>query len=122
MSDTVQLAIVAGFVTIATLIIKHFIDEHAKRAETKRAIAATALAQKLDAVEIKMDGRLTELLEMTKKAYLAKGKDEGKAEEQAKQIEIVQSTAPLPAHPLTAADLKITGGEIKITTETKKKE
>lgn len=121
MSDTVQLAVIAGIVTIATLIIKHFIDEHAKKAEAKRVAEAAVLAQKLEAVEVKMDGRLTELLEITKKAFLAEGKEQGKAEEQAKQIEIVQSTATLPDHPLTASDLKITGGEIKITTETKKK-
>lgn len=133
MSDTVQLAIVAGFVTIATLVIKHFIDEHAKKAEAKReaaeaaalaaaALEAAKLTQKLDAVEIKIDGRLTQLLEITKTAYLAKGKIEGKAEEKEKQIEVVQQTATIPDHPISSAtDLKITGGEMKITTESKKK-
>lgn len=107
MSDTVQLAIVTGIVAIATLIIKAIIDSHAKKSEARAA-----------AVELKIDGRLTQLLEMTKKAYKAEGKDEGIAEEKEKHITVEAQVAPIPGG---ATHLKIVEGEIKVTTETKKK-
>lgn len=119
MSDAVQLVIVTGIVGIATMIIKGFIDANAKKVEVVAAAEAAKVAQKLAEVEIKIDGRLTQLLEITKKAALAEGKIEGKAEEKEKHI---TAEATVVQHPLGAdADLKITGGEIKITTETKKK-
>lgn len=106
MSDTVQLAIVTGIVTVATIIIKGIIDAHAKRT-----------AEKLEAVEVKIDGRLTQLLEMTKEAYLAKGKVEEKAEQKERQI---IETHPTPVPPGTT-NLKIVEGEIKVKTEKPKK-
>lgn len=82
LSDTVQLAIVAGIVAIATLIIKGFIDSKAKKAETIAATEAAKVSQKLAEVEIKIDGRLTELLEISKKEAEERGHRLGK--EQAK--------------------------------------
>lgn len=108
MSDTVQLAIVTGIVTVATIIIKGIIDAHAKRT-----------AARLEAVEVKIDGRLTQLLELTQRAYKAEGKIEGKAEEKEKhKIEVVE-THTLPVAGTT--NLKIVEGEIKVKTEKPKK-
>ena len=55
---------------------------------------------------------MDQLLLETQRASRAEGKVEGKAEERNQTIE---------ALPSTDAKLKITGGEIKITGETKKK-
>lgn len=82
MSDTVQLALIAGIVAIATLIIKGFIDAKAKKAETIAAAEAAKVSQKLAEVEIKIDGRLTQLLEISKKEAEERGQRIGK--EQAK--------------------------------------
>lgn len=108
MSDAVQLAIVTGIVAVATVIIKGIIDAHARKQTAK-----------LEAVEVKIDGRLTQLLEMTQKAYKAEGKEEGKAEEKEKHITVEAQIAP-QVIPGGATHLKIVEGEIKVTTETKK--
>lgn len=117
LSDTVQLAIVAGIVAIATLVIKGFIDAKAKKAETIAAAEAAKVSQKLAEVEIKIDGRLTQLLEMSKKEAEERGHRLGKEQEQARHAADTSTAAGLP----DAAKLKITGGEIKITSEAKKK-
>lgn len=133
LSDTVLLAIVAGIVAIATLIIKGIIESHAKKAETIAAAAvatATAIAaaestkvtQKLHEVEIKIDGRLTQLLESYKREgelKELKGHKEGK--EEAKKEENIKAQEPQATMP-GATKLKIIEGEIKVTpSETKKK-
>lgn len=82
LSDTVLLAIIAGLVTIATLIINGRIEAKAKKAETIAAAEAAKISQKLAEVEIKIDGRLTQLLEISKKEAEARGLIIGK--EQAK--------------------------------------
>lgn len=115
MSDTVQLAIVAGIVAIATLIIKGFIDSKAKKAETVAAIEAAKLAHKLEQVELKIDGRLTELLRITKSEAEERGQRLGK--EQAKSEEVVKETPVIPG----PTKLKIIEGEIKVTSDIKKK-
>lgn len=109
MSDTVQLAIVAGIVAIATLVIKGFIDSKAKLAETIAAAEAAKVSAKLAEVEIKIDGRLTQLLEISKKEAEERGHRLGKAEGKEESA------------PSDDSKLKITRGEIKITGETKKK-
>lgn len=115
MSDTVQLAIVAGIVAIATLIIKGFIDSKAKQAETIAAMEAAKVSAKLAEVEIKIDGRLTQLLEISKKEAEERGHRLGK--EQAKSEEIVKETPVIPG----PTKLKIIEGEIKVTSDIKKK-
>lgn len=118
LSDTVLLAIIGGLVGIATLIINGRIDAKAKRAEAIAAAEALKVSQKLEAVEVKIDGRLTEILELTRKEAEERGQRMGK--EQAKEEEKVKAQeTPLP---ITSADLNIAGGVIKIAGETKKKQ
>lgn len=120
LSDTVLLAIVAGIVAIATLIIKGIIESHAKKAETKAALEAARVTHKLEAVELKIDGRLTQLLEISKKEAEERGHRLGK--EQAKSEEIVKVAEPSTALPDTGpVKLTITEGEIKVVPETTKK-
>ena len=45
--------------------------------------ATTHTAKKVEAVEVKVDGRLSELLELTKRSATAAGNLEGRAERQA---------------------------------------
>lgn len=118
LSDTVLLAIIAGLVTIATLIINGRIEAKAKKAEATAAIEAAKLAAKLNEVEIKIDGRLTELLRITKSEAEERGQRLGK--EQAKSEEVVKESAPVIPGP---TKLKIHEGEIRVTpTEGKKKQ
>lgn len=114
-SDAVQLAIVAGIVTVATLIIKGFIEAHAKKAETVAALEAAKVSAKLNEVEIKIDGRLTQLLEISKKEAEERGHRLGK--EQAKSEEVVKETPVIPG----PTKLKIIEGEIRVTPSTEKK-
>lgn len=120
MSDTVQLAIIAGIVTVATLIIKGIIDAHANKAKAVAAIEAAKVTQKLGEVEIKIDGRLTQLLEISKKEAEERGhrlgKEEGKKDEVVKTQESVH-TIELPG----ATKLKIIEGEIKVKPSEEKK-
>lgn len=81
LSDTVLLAIIAAFLAIATLIINGAIQARAKKAETLAAIEAAKVSQKLADVEIKIDGRLTELLEISKKEAEERGHRLGKDQE-----------------------------------------
>lgn len=134
LSDTVWLAIVAGIVALATLIIKAIIEAQAKKAEAIAAAAVAAAAaiaaaeaekvtKKLEAVEVKIDGRLTQLLESYKREGELKelkghqeGKEEGKKEEQEKA-----PAPPTGLHETGPLKLTITEGEMKVVPETTKK-
>lgn len=115
MSDAVQLAIVAGIVAIATLIIKGLIEAHAKKAEAVAALEAAKVNAKLAEVEIKIDGRLTQLLEISKKEAEERGHRLGKEEGRKDDVH------PAPVIP-GPTKLKIIEGEIKVTGEAKKKQ
>lgn len=118
-SDTVLLAIVAALLAVATLIIKGIIEAQAKKAEVVAALEAAKVSKKLEEVELKIDGRLTELLRITKAEAEERGQRLGKDQEQARQAE-----TSTHSQPLTSTDpmkLKITEGEIKVIPETKKK-
>lgn len=114
-SDTVLLAIVAALLAVATLIIKGIIEAQAKKAEVVAALEAAKVSKKLEEVELKIDGRLTELLRITKAEAEERGQRLGK--EEAKKEEKVSE--PLPV--TDPMKLKITEGEIKVIPETKKK-
>lgn len=117
LSDTVLLALIAGVVAIATLIINARIEAKAKKAEAIAALEAAKVSQKLAEVEIKIDGRLTQLLEISKKEAEERGQRLGK--EQAKSEEIIktQESALVPGH----TNLKIIEGEIKVKPNEPKK-
>lgn len=118
LSDTVWLAIIAGIVTIATLIINGRINAKAKKAADLAALEAAKVTQKLEQVEIKIDGRLTQLLEISKKEAEERGHREGK--EQAKSEQ--ETKAPTTSLPNTGpVKLTITEGELKVIPETKPK-
>lgn len=138
LSDTVILSIVAGIVGMATIIIKGIIESHAKKAEVIAAAAVSAAAtvakaesekitQKLETVEIKIDGRLSQLIESYKREgelKEIKGHKEGKEEAKKEEIDRKQETPPAtPAVQLPGATkLKILEGEIRVTpSEAKKK-
>lgn len=115
LSDTVLLAIIAGLVTIATLIINGRIEAKAKQAEAIAALEAAKVNAKLAEVEIKIDGRLTQLLEISKKEAEERGHRLGK--EQAKSEEVIKETPVIPG----PTKLKIIEGEIRVTPSTEKK-
>lgn len=120
-SDTVLLAIVAALLAIATLIIKGIIEAQAKKA----ALEAARVTQKLAEVEIKMDGRLTQLLEIATKEAEERGhrlgKEMEKKEEKDRAQEASAPTTPVELPGTDPMKLKITEGEIKVIPETKKK-
>lgn len=122
LSDTVLLAIVAGIVAIATLVIKGIIEHHAEKAKTVAALEAAKITETQKELGIKIDGRLSQLIESLEREGVLKvekalkeGKEQGIKEEQEK--------APPPGLPNTGpVKLKIVEGEIKVTpSETKKK-
>lgn len=125
LSDTVLLAIVGGIVGLATIIINGRIDAKAKKAEAVAAAEAAKVSEKLQEVAIKVDGRLTQLLESLQREGVLKeskahqeGIDEGKKQEQETKAPVSQVQLPGATH------LKIIEGEIKVkptTTEPKKK-
>lgn len=80
MSDSVLLAIVGGIITLATIYLKSRIDAKALLAQAIAKEAADKVQIQLDKVEVKIDGRLTELLETTRKLAQAQGLAQGKAE------------------------------------------
>lgn len=124
LSDTVWLALITGLVTIATLIIKGVVESHAKKSERIAAAEALKVSQKLEHVELKIDGRLTELLEITKKEAQERGHREGKQEEKQEATERKHEATPAtPAaiHDDSPVKLTITEGEIKVVPETTKK-
>lgn len=120
LSDTVWLAIIAGIVTIATLIINGRINAKAKKAADLAALEAAKVTQKLEQVEIKIDGRLTQLLEISKKEAEERGHREGK-EQGKKEEQETKVTTPTGLHDTGPVKLTITEGEIKVVPETKKK-
>lgn len=126
LSDTVLLAIIAGLVTIATLIINGRIEAKAKKAEALAAAEALKVTHKLEQVEIKIDGRLTQLLEISKKEAEERGHRMGKEQEKKEETDRKQE---IPLAPVTATvlpdtgpvKLTITEGEMKVLPETTKK-
>ena len=94
MSDAVIIEIVKIVGMLASLVISGFISF------------------RLGKLSHHINSRMDQLLLETQKASRAEGKVEGKAEERNQIVE---------ALPSTDTKLKITGGEIKITGETKKK-
>lgn len=121
-SDTVLLAIVAALLAIATLIIKGVIEAQAKKAEAVAAAEAAKVSQKLAEVEIKIDGRLTQLLEIATKEAEERGHRLGKDQEKQEEKDRTQniSTSPILAN-TDPMKLKITEGELKVIPETKPK-
>lgn len=122
MSDAVQLAIVAGIIAIATLVIKAIIEAHAKKAEFVAATEAAKVSEKLQEVAIKVDGRLTQLIESLQREGVLKeikahqeGIDEGKKQEQETKA------PPTGIHDAGPLKLTITEGEMKVVPETTKK-
>lgn len=122
MSDAVQLAIVAGIIAIATLVIKAVIEAQAKKAEVSAALEAAKVSQKLQEVEVKIDGRLTELLRITKAEAEERGQRLGKEQQKSEDGGKVHE-APLPTgiHDTGPVKLTITEGEIKVVPEPTKK-
>lgn len=116
-SDTVLLAAIAAFLAIATLIIKAVIEAQAKKAEAE----AARTAKKLEEVETKIDGRLTQLLEIATKEAEERGQRIGKEVEKNDEAARKQEIASVPTilHE-TDATLKIKGGELKIDKGKKK--
>lgn len=81
LSDTVLLAIIGAFLTISTLITNAIINARAKKAENIAATEAAKVNAKLQDVEIKIDGRLTELLSISKLEAQERGHRMGKDQE-----------------------------------------
>lgn len=121
LSDTVLLAIVAGIVAIATLVIKGIIEHHAEKAKALAALEVAKITEAQKELGVKVDGRLTQLIESLEREGVLKelkahqeGKEEGKKEEQEK--------APTTSiHDTGPVKLTITEGEIKVVPETKTK-
>lgn len=80
LSDTVLLAIIAALLAVVTLVLKAVIDAQAKKAERVAASEAAKVSNRLEQVEIKIDGRLTELLEITKREAEERGRRQGNAD------------------------------------------
>lgn len=121
LSDTVWIAIVTGVVALATIIINGRIDAKAKKAETLAEAEAAKVTQKLEQVELKIDGRLTELLRLTKAEAEERGQRMGKEQQKSEEGSKVQE-APSAKLPSTGpVKLTITEGEIKVVPETTKK-
>lgn len=123
LSDTVLLAIIAGIVGLATIYLNSRIEARAEKAKTAAAAAAAELALKLAAVETKIDGRLTQLLEISKKEAEERGHRMGKEQEKKEEIDRKQeapATSP-GIHDTGPVKLTITEGEIKVVPETTKK-
>lgn len=126
LSDTVWLAVIAALVTVATLIIKGIIAHHAEKAKTAAALEATKVTEKLEKVELKIDGRLTEILELTRKEAEERGhrmgKQEEKQEEKDRKHEAPHVAVAQTGLPDTGpVKLTITEGEIKVLPEPTKK-
>lgn len=85
MSDAVLLAIVGGIITLATIYLKSRIDAKAILAAAIAKEEAAKVQGQLDKVEVKIDGRLTELLETTRQLAEAQGLARGKVEGREKQ-------------------------------------
>lgn len=131
LSDTVLLAIIAGIVGLATIYLNSRIEARAEKAKTIAAAAvaiaaaeAEKVTKKLEAVEVKIDGRLTQLIESLKResdlkeaSALITGKEQGKKEEQEK----APTTPTTPIHDAGPLKLNITDGQINVVPETKKK-
>lgn len=124
LSDTVWLAVIAALVTVATLIIKGIIAHHAEKAKAEAALEAAKVTEKLEKVELKIDGRLTEILELTRKEAEERGHRLGKEQEKQEATERKQETPPVATTGLPDAGpvkLTITEGQIKVLPETTKK-
>lgn len=107
------------------MIIKGIIAHHAEKAKTAAALEAAKVTEKLEKVELKIDGRLTEILELTRKEAEERGQRMGKeqAKEEEKDRKQETPTATVASVQLPGATkLKIIEGEIKVTpSEAKKK-
>lgn len=85
LSDTVLLAIIAALLAVVTLVLKAVIDAQAKKAERVAASEAAKVSNRLEQVEIKIDGRLTQLLEISKKEAEERGHRLGTEQQKAEQ-------------------------------------
>lgn len=94
MSDAVLLVIVSGIITLATIYLKARIDAKALVAAALAKEEAAKVTTQLDKVEVKIDGRLTELLNTTRELAKARGLKEGK--EEGRQAERANPTIPKP--------------------------
>lgn len=110
MSDAIILTIVTGIITLATIYLKSRIDAKALLAAAIAKEEAAKVTTQLDKVEVKIDGRLTELLETTKQLAeaqgLRKGKEEGRIAERAN-----------PTVPKPEGEIKIETAKVDITTQ-----
>lgn len=111
MSDAVLLVIVSGIITLATIYLKARIDAKSLIAAALAKTEAAKVTAQLDKVEVKIDGRLTELLETTKLLAQAQGLAQGKAEGREKQ-----KTDTQEFRDGAAAGLKIEAAKVDITT------
>lgn len=111
MSDAVILSIVAGIITLATIYLKARIDAKALLAAAIAKEAAEKVQTQLDKVEIKIDGRLTELLETTKQLAEAQGLAQGKREGRESQKNEAKETKA------KEGEIKIETAKVDITTQ-----
>lgn len=102
MSDAVIIKTIELIATLATLVIGGIISI------------------KLGKLHKQINSRMDQLIVQTQLASKAEGKIEGKAEEKEKHITLEAQIAP-QVIPGEATHLKIVEGDIKVTTETKKK-
>lgn len=117
MSDAVVLSICAGMFGLATMYLKARIEAKAKLAEAVAKVEAEKLHRQLDAVELKIDGRLTELLETTRLLAQAQGKAEGKIEGRANQkadIKELQDQANSSGLKIDASTIDITAQQVHL--------
>lgn len=112
MSDSVLLAIVGGIITLATIYLKSRIDAKAILAAAIAKAEAEKIQKQLDKVEVKIDGRLSELLETTRRLAeaqgLEKGKEQGRESQKADTKELKEGAA--------SAGVKIEAAKVDITT------
>lgn len=110
MSDAVLLSIIGGVITLATIYLKSRIDAKALIAQAIAKEAADKVTSQLDKVEVKIDGRLSELLETTRRLAeaqgLAQGKREGRESQKTEAKELKEG----------GSGLKIEAAKVDITT------
>lgn len=126
LSDTVWLAVITALVTVATLIIKGIIEAQARKAERVAASEAAKVTERIAEVEIKIDGRLTELLRISKLEAEERGHRMGKEQEKQEEKDRKQENPPTPTTSTALPDagpvkLNITEGVIRVVPETEKK-
>lgn len=111
MSDAIILTIVTGIITLATIYLKSRIDAKALLAAAIAKEEAAKVQTKLETVEVKIDGRLSELLETTRQLAEAQGLAQGKIEGRESQKADVKETKA------KEGEIKIETAKVDITTQ-----